>query len=189
MSRSARPTKRSPLTTDSLRELALAYVGRFATTRMRLISYLNRKLKERGWEEDGTADSDGGSGPDVEALADRFVELGYIDDAAFARMKASSMHRRGLGVRRVAEGLRACGVRGDDGAEALDHARDEVAEAARTFARRKRFGPYATKLVDAALQQKQIASFLRAGHDLQTARRWVECAPGQFPEGETPEGE
>lgn len=167
----------------------MAYVGRFATTRMRLISYLNRKLKERGWAGEGADEAGDGSGPDVEALADRFVELGYIDDAAFARMKASSMHRRGLGVRRVAEGLRACGVREDDGAEALDQARDEVATAARAYARRKRFGPYSTKVVDAALQQKQVASFLRAGHDLQTARKWVACAPGEFPEGEPPEGE
>jgi hypothetical protein len=39
--------------------------------------------------------------PDPQGLAARFAELGYIDDASYARMKGSSMQRRGLGVARI----------------------------------------------------------------------------------------
>ena len=44
----ADPVHRS--TSALLDALALAYVGRFATTRARLRSYLARKIRERGWE-------------------------------------------------------------------------------------------------------------------------------------------
>ena len=52
--------------------MALFYVGRFATSRAKLTSYLKRKIRERGW--------DGGGEPDVEAVTERLVRLGYIDD-------------------------------------------------------------------------------------------------------------
>ena len=38
-----------PLDEDALRELALRHVARFATSRGKLLAYLNRKLRERGW--------------------------------------------------------------------------------------------------------------------------------------------
>ena len=60
----------------SLERLAIRYVERFATSRARLVRYLERKLAERGWS--------GGDAPPVEALATRLVALGYVDDAAYA---------------------------------------------------------------------------------------------------------
>jgi len=169
--------KRSGLNQQSLRDLALTYVGRFATTRVRLIRYLERKLRERGWE--------GEDAPDVEALTESFVELGYIDDSAYARMKGASMERRGLGARRIMATLQADGVAEGDRTEAQAQARDGRWETAEILARKKRIGPYA--LNDAAchdpkLREKQIAAFIRAGHDFATARAWVECAPDEFPE-------
>ena len=58
--RKARP----PLDAAKLEELALGYVGRFATSRAKLRTYLQRKLRERGW--------DGEAEPPIEALADKF---------------------------------------------------------------------------------------------------------------------
>ena len=64
---SARTTgrKRKPLNSERLHELALFYVGKFATTRAKLAAYLRRKLKERGWASD--------SSPPVERLVERFA--------------------------------------------------------------------------------------------------------------------
>ena len=45
-----RPPK--PLDEDALRDLALRHVARFATSRGKLLAYLNRKLRERGWAGD-----------------------------------------------------------------------------------------------------------------------------------------
>src|SRR5262249_9063485 len=67
---------RSPLNEEKLSELALSYVGRFATTRAKLQAYLRRKVRERGWE--------GGRPPDFEAIAQRFADRGFVDDAGYA---------------------------------------------------------------------------------------------------------
>ncbi|MGK2910893.1 MAG: regulatory protein RecX [Sphingobium sp.] len=163
-----------PLNETRLRDLALHYVGRFATTRAKLISYLGRKLMERGWDEPQPADPHG--------LATRLAELGYIDDAGFAAMKGAALTRRGFGTRRVGEALRAAGVEETDRAPALDDAASAKWAAAEAFARRKRLGPYATSPVERDKRDKQIAAFLRAGHDYAMARIWLDAAPGEMPE-------
>jgi regulatory protein len=98
---------RPPLDAAKLGDLALAYVGRFATSRAKLLSYLKRKLRERGW---------GGSGePDLQSLANRLVELGYVDDRAFAVAKARSLTSRGYGERRVGQALMLAGIGEEEG--------------------------------------------------------------------------
>lgn len=174
MSRTVARKTRPPLSETALRDLALHYVGRYATTRAKLIAYLSRKLMERGWA--------GEEEPDPEGLADRFAELGYIDDAAFAAMKGGALTRRGYGARRVGEALRAAGIEEADRADAQDQADREKWQAADIFARRRRFGPYAREAVPRELRDKQIAAFLRAGHDFDIARRFVTAEPGQVPE-------
>ena len=79
---------RPPLDASKLDELALHYVGRFATSRSKLLSYLRRKLRERGWE--------GESEPDLDGLAGKLVRLGYVDDRAYAVSKARSLTSRGI---------------------------------------------------------------------------------------------
>jgi regulatory protein len=165
---------RPPLNETRLRDLALHYVGRFATTRAKLIAYLRRKITERGWED--------ANAPDPQGIAARLVELGYIDDAGFAATKGAALTRRGFGTRRVGEALRAAGVEENDRAPALDDATSARWAAADAFARRKRLGPYAAAPVEREKRDKQIAAFLRAGHDYATARRWIDAAPGEMPE-------
>lgn len=167
---------RPPLTADALRELALHYVGRYATSRGKLRAYLDRKLRERSWE--------GEQAPDIEALVARMAELGYVDDAAFAAMKSAAMIRRGYGERRIGEALRGAGIAEGDRSAADAQTRDARWDAAERFARRKRIGPYATRPPDPALRQKWVAAFLRAGHDFAMARRWTEAPPGEAPETE-----
>ncbi len=160
-----------PLDEAALRDLALRHVARFATSRGKLIAYLNRKLRERGW---------GGADPaDPEALADRFVDLRYIDDAGYAVMKSASLARRGYGARRIEEDLRAAGISESDREQADAQIASERWMAADRFARRKRVGPYATAPIDPKQREKAIAAFLRAGHDYTIARKWVDAAPGE----------
>jgi len=165
---------RPPLNSDSLRELALTYVGRFATSRAKLITYLERKLRERGWEADDPADT--------AALADRFVALGYIDDAGFAAAKGAALTRRGYGVRRIDAALREAGIGDADRVDAQEQARSDSWSAAERFARRKRIGPFGSEPCPPDRRERMIAAFLRAGHDMATARRWVDASPGQPPD-------
>ena len=109
---------RPPLDAASLKELALAYVARFATSRARLGAYLRRKVRERGW---------GGSGePPIDALVGQAAEAGFVDDAAFALSKARSLTARGYGSRRVRQALAAAGIEEADGEAAREHARAEA---------------------------------------------------------------
>lgn len=159
-----------PLDDRRLNELALRYVGKYATTRAKLRMYLQRKLRERGWE--------GQSQPDLAALADRFATLGYVDDAAFALGKARSLGARGYGERRVADELRVAGVDAGDRAAASTHAHGEALDAALRFARRKRIGPFSSELAEREQRQKWIGAMIRAGHGFAVARVISALPPG-----------
>ncbi|HVF83412.1 MAG TPA: RecX family transcriptional regulator [Sphingomicrobium sp.] len=162
-----------PIDGERLRELALRYVGRFATTRAKLSDYLRRKLRERGWASQEPADIDG--------LVERLAELGYVDDAAFALNKAHSLTLRGYGEGRVRQALKIAGVSDDDGEEARDSAAAQAAEAALVFARRRRLGPFAKERTDLATRQKALAAMIRAGHSFTISKRLVDAEPGSEP--------
>ena len=164
---------RPPLDGDSLRDLALRYVSRFATSRAKLLAYLNRKLQERGWHGEGA--------PEPERLVERLAELRYVDDRNFAVMKSAALTRRGYGARRVTQTLRADGIADADREEADTQLSNDSWDAADRFARRKRLGPYAIAPADLKQRDKAIAAFLRAGHGFDTARRWIDAAPGEPP--------
>lgn len=162
-----------PLTPVRLEELALAYVARFATTQAKLRLYLQRKVKERGW--DGGEGGEGG--PALDTLVAHYVQQGYVNDAAWAKMKAGSLLRRGYGARRVGEALGQAGVSEDLRAGERPGAAEQR-RAALVLARRRRFGPFAVQRGDSGpdprARDKQLAAMLRAGHPLDIARRIVE---------------
>jgi len=159
-----------PLDQKRLQELALRYVGKYATTRAKLRSYLARKVRERGW----TGDRE----PDLEALANRFAELGYIDDAAYAVAQSRSLSARGYGKRRLSEKLRLAGVEVADGDAARAQADGEAVAAALRFAERRRLGPFATTAADPPQREKWIAAMVRAGHGFTLARAICAISPG-----------
>lgn len=172
MARSER--KARPLKAESLNELALAYVSRFATSRAKLTRYLRRKLAERGWDGEGL--------PDVNRLVENIASYGYVNDAAFAEIKARSLTRRGYGKRRVDAAIYEAGI-----AEADRTAADDLADASRVsaalrLAERRRWGPYAAEReTDPSRMQKMMGTFLRAGHDHRLARRILDMDPGDDP--------
>lgn len=176
MTRQTRKKPRPPLNGESLEQLALFYVGRYATTRAKLRGYLARKLRERGWAEDGQ--------PAVEALAEKFSELGYVDDAAYANSRAASLGRRGYGERRVEQALYAAGIEEGDGAEARSIAAGQAWDAALAFVRKRRFGPYAPQPLDRDRKRKALAAMIRAGHPYALARKFIDREPDDVPERE-----
>lgn len=166
--KSARPRK--PLNGEGLHELALSYLGRFATTRSKLTFYLSRKLRERGW--------DGEEPPDVERLVERLAASGLVDDAAYALSKSRSLSERGYGASRVRQSLRIAGVEEEDGITAYELAAEEAASAALRFARRRRIGPFADTMPDRKEREKALAAMIRAGHSFELARKVVDAEPG-----------
>lgn len=160
-----------PLNSVKFRDLALHYVGRYATSRKKLSDYLNRKLRERGWDGERPAD--------IDALIADFVRLGYIDDAAYAAARARTMAARGMGQRRVQEDLRAKGISHADAADAQGESEAQKWRSAERFAQRKRIGPFAGEPANEDIRRRQLAAFLRAGHDFEIAKQFVRAAPGE----------
>ena len=176
MAMAARPPRkpRPPLNAAKLEEMALSYVGRFATSRSKLIAYLRRKLRERGW--------DGANEPPVEHLADRLVRLGYIDDRAYALSKARSLTGRGYGERRVRQALAVAGIDEEQSADARDLAEEEAVTAAIRFAQRRSLGPFAERPADALNRERALAAMIRAGHRFALARAIIDLKPGENPD-------
>ena len=160
----------TPLREETLQELALRYVGKYATTRSKLRSYLGRKLRERGWGGDGE--------PDLDALSEQFAQLGYIDDAAYALGQSRSLSSRGYGKRRLNQKLRVAGVDDEDRTEADAHADGAAVDAALRFAERRRIGPFASGESDPRQREKWIAAMVRAGHGFGIARAIARLSPG-----------
>ena len=172
--RKPRPDKKPPppLNDERLRGLALHYVGKYATTQAKLTTYLARKIRERGWSNERP--------PDIDALAEQFAELGYVNDAQFAESRSRSFVRRGYGERRLNEDLRASGIGDADAVPAKEHMAESSFTAAENFARRKRLGPFASEAAPPEKRQKQLQGFLRAGHGFEVAKRFVNADPGQI---------
>lgn len=175
--RRARPKKRAkPLDEISMRDLALHYTARFATTGAKLERYLARKITERGIAEDGerrTIDLD------VPALVARLIELGYVNDDTYARAKSRDLTGRGYGARRVEQALWAAGVE-EPVRNANAPSQADARRAAILLAKKRRFGLFAQsgmderdepdRLAAQKLRDKQIAAMLRAGHDFEHVR-------------------
>ena len=159
-----------PLDAAALERLALRYVERFATTCGKLAGYLERKIRERGWE---------GPPGDPASLAERMASLGYVDDRAFAEARASAMARRGLGARRVAQDFRVAGINQADAADLAPAIQGRAVDTALAFARRRRIGPFGDGSADRVQREKQMAAMIRAGHGFELARRIVNLSPNE----------
>ncbi|MEL7444964.1 MAG: regulatory protein RecX [Pseudomonadota bacterium] len=192
--RSRRQGKRSrPLDETALKDLALSYAARFATSGAKLEAYLARKIRERGV----ATDADGRDVQlDVPGTVARLIELGYVDDEAYARMRSRDLSARGYGARRIEQTLWAAGIE-----EELRQSSAPDAAAARRsailLARKRGFGPFSRKELDLKLREKQIAAMLRAGHGFETVRfiihstgeeeldAWLDEAIAEAEEGST----
>lgn len=158
--------KARPLDETALKDLALSYAARFATTGAKLEGYLARKIRERGIAEDGEGRT---RELDVTGLVTRLIELGYVDDDAYARSKSRDLAARGYGARRIEQALWAAGVEEQVRA---DHTPGEAdsRRAAVLLAKKRRFGPFGRVPQGEGPEarhkrrEKQVAAMLRAGH-------------------------
>lgn len=157
-----------------LEEWALSYLERYASSAENLRRVLERRARKRlGAERETATEVD----ELITALVARYREAGLIDDAAYATARARRRLEHGDSLRRIAAGLTAKGIAGDDAARAVAALRDDAAEpdlaAACAFARRRRLGPY--RQGAAGERGRELAAFARAGFDRRTALRVLAC--------------
>jgi regulatory protein len=174
----------SPPTRAALHEAALAAVGRRALTRAALTTTLERRASvwakraaRSGASEDDIERELDRLREDARAVVARFVEVGLVNDAAFASARAQRLARDGRSSRAIAAHLAAKGVAADTAREAVsDDPRVELA-AALTHARKKRIGPFAREETTREARQKHLAAMARAGFSFSVAERALRMDP------------
>ncbi len=169
------PRKATP---KYLENAALYYLGRFATSAENLKRVMMRKVM-RSASHHGT-DAEEGKAL-VEDMIGRFMASGLLDDAAYAKSRAESLHRRGNSARVIRGKLRQKGVGDDDIASALEALGDDLEDgedpelaAAVTLAKRRRLGPYFNGTAADDTREKHLAALARAGFSYDIARRVVD---------------
>jgi regulatory protein len=155
-----------PLDPAALEQLALNYVGRYATTRKKLKDYLQRKVRQRGWTTETPAP--------IDQIVQKMAEARYVDDKAFAAAKSGNLLRRGYGIGRIKSALSMAGIHKDDAAPCLDLNMEDQVSAAIALAQRRKIGPFSKHPMTAEQQRKHIAILCRAGHSYDIARRIID---------------
>lgn len=177
--------KRAPrVTRDALQRAAVHHLSRYPASREQLRRVLVRRLERA--ERRATDE-----GPDREVvladiaeLLDRLDEAGQLDDRRLARALALDLLRRGSSELLARNKLRVKGLSAEHIAEALDHAREELASngddpalvAATAYARRRRLGPFRVDAAQRAERRdKDLAALARRGFSYGVARTVIEA--------------
>jgi regulatory protein len=163
------------MTAQRLRDLALHYTGRYATTEAKLRQYLIRKIRERGIAD--------GQELDPAKMAADCAALGYVNDSLYAESKAAGLGRKGLGQSRIKMSLKAAGISDEIASPLLDTSPDEALIRALTFAKRKRIGPYGLARNDQKVAARWWGAMARGGHAPDIIRQIM-----QLPDSDTADG-
>lgn len=175
------------ITPDSLGRIALHYLERYATSSENLRRVLIRRIRRSAEAHETDPDE---QIPHVDALIIRYQQAGLLDDQAYARMRAESLHRRGTSGRMIRMKLAAKGVPSDAIDDALESLSELVANAdlsgACNYARRRRIGPW--RLRDRTdYRDRDLAALARQGFSYNIARKVIEAEDTEMLEAEAVE--
>jgi regulatory protein len=166
-----------PATPERLERVALFHLERFASSAANLRRVLMRRVL-RSAQVHGTDPAAGAAA--VEALIQRFLGAGMLDDKVYAEARAARLHRRGASARKIAASLAEKGIDRDLIETTLDEDDSESGHTARpggdltaaaALARRRRLGPYRPPDKRAEFRQKDMGTFARAGFGRSIAER------------------
>jgi regulatory protein len=155
----------------SLREAALNYLARYATTETGLRRMLQRRIDRwvrQAAGQDDAAELAAAANACIPAIVARMVELGLLDDAAYAEARArglalSGRSRQAITARLVAKGITPTQARG-----ALPEQEGGELASALILARKRRIGPFRTKAED---RNREFGVLARAGFPRDVAVR------------------
>ncbi len=173
--RARAPRKATP---RHLENVALWYLARFQASARSLERILIRRVDRSAHHHD----TDPQEGREiVSELIKRYQRAGLLDDAAFARARAQTLHNRGLSIRAIRARLMEKGV-GESDIEAafaelsaaLGEDQDLDMDAARRYARRRRLGPWRGRDQREARHEKDLAALARAGFSYSVAKTVID---------------
>lgn len=159
-----------PITAAYLQAVTGRYLERYATSSAHLRRLLMQRVhRSVAWHDGDLAEATAL----VDAEIARLQRLGLLDDARYAADRARTLHRRGNGARRIRAALASKGLGAPDIDEALDQVPDDW-QAALTYARKRRLGPWREVALDADRRTRELGRLGRAGFSWEIARRVVE---------------
>ncbi len=168
-----------PITAKYLQNAAAFYLERYASSAEGLRRVLRRRVRKAEMLDAPVMDNVEQA---IEAIVQKFVTAGLLDDKAFAQTKARSLHRRGASNRLTRQRLQAAGIDQDTVDSAMISLDDELGsnpqsrelKAAAAFARRRRIGPYRTKDREPN-RLRDLAALARAGFVYDLARKVIDA--------------
>ena len=178
-----RPPRR--MTEQRLANIATFYLQRFSTTARQLRQVLTRRVDRAlltGRAEHDRHGKTGGKATRaemigwVDALVERLVASGAVNDAAYAEGKAARMRSLGKGPGRIRAALRAKGIAADEANRVIaetatrpDGTSADLA-AALAYVQRRRLGPFRKTARDRDTDRRDLGALARAGFSLDVAR-------------------
>lgn len=167
-----KPRKISP---RYLENAALFYLKRYSATASQLRRVLLRKVDRSHRVHAGGNREEAARW--IEALLEKLVRNGLLNDQAYARGRAQSLRAGGRSARTIAQKLKLKGVSADLTSQMLAEATGDISEeeAAQIWARKKRLGPYSRDPEQRkTLRAKHLAAMARAGFSFGLAKKIID---------------
>lgn len=172
--KSSRTKEPRKITEKSLRNIALYYLQRYASSRENLKRVLMRRVLRSAQIHE--IDMDEASGW-VDALVEQLASSGMVNDLTYAEGRMRALFRRGVSPNGIRQRLQQKGVEGDAIEQVMNTLYaanyDPNLKAAIKLAKRRRLGPYRLAEKRQERQDKDLAALARAGFDYQTAQKVI----------------
>jgi regulatory protein len=164
------------LSEERLYQSALYYLGRYAASSASVRRVLRRRVTKYAQTDDVDVETAHGW---IEAIIQRLVRSGILDDAGYADGRARSLFNRGLSMRMIRVKLSEKGLDRSIVDIAIENLlvehQDADLKAALALARRRRLGPYRQEEKREALLKRDLSAMARAGFSFEIARRVIEA--------------
>jgi regulatory protein len=168
------------LAITDLDQIALDYLARFATTKKRVQEMLTRRIRR-------SAHFHGDDPTEMLAAIPSVIEKlernRFLDDQAFAGMKAASLTRRGTSRRQIGAKLSQLGITQDMQGTAMEGLVEEFGDteaAAIAYAKRRRLGRYRARHIAGEQRlvqaKRDLSAMARAGFSFTLAKRVLGAA-------------
>ena len=170
--------KRIPrkVSSTSIENSALYYIGRYATSSENLKRVLKRKVIRASKHHETNIEA---CINHIGDLIQRYLENGILNDEAYAQAQATSMNRRGKSLRAIRSRLRQKALSDKIINKAISVLTNEIGSpdlsAAIAYARKRRLGPYRKNSSKQNSLDKELASLARSGFSYSLALRIVEA--------------
>ena len=156
-----------------LKNKAVHYLGRYASTERKLVQVLIKFVK-RKWPEISIDDVK----EEIKETVEWCREYGFVNDADYALMKVKSGRAKGHSAKQIKQKLSYAGISSEEVLIAFRETKDTgdtEFQAALTAAQKKQIGPFArVPIIKPEERKRQMARLARAGYSYEICKNVFE---------------